>query len=121
MRRKTGTYKAVASRQAHQQARRTAAATWETMVAVWTSQGSPELSAVLQLAYWMAIVSRWAKTNREKARGAVKYGESYVARVQTWYQLKNQAFQLLLQTPYVQVSFYRPEEPDKISLTLCDR
>jgi hypothetical protein len=121
LRRKTGAHKAVASRKAHQQARTAAAATWETMVAVWTSQGSSELAAVLQLAYWTAVVSRWAKVNREKLRGAVKYGERYVAREQAWYEHKNRALQLLLQTPYARVSFYRPEDPDKISFTLCDQ
>ena len=120
LRRKTGTQKAIASRKAHQQARTAASATWETMVAVWNSQGSPALAAVLQLAYWTAQVSRWAKTNREKSQGAVKYRDRYLAGEQAWYQLKNQALHLLLQTPYAQVSFYRPEEPDKISLTLCD-
>ena len=39
LRRKTGTQKAVASRKAHQQARAAASLTWETMVAVWASQG----------------------------------------------------------------------------------
>ena len=120
LRRTTGTQKAVASRKAHQQARDAAAATWETMVAIWSSQGSPELAAVLRLAYRAAVVSRWAKANREKLRGAVKYGERSLAREHAWYEQKNRALQLLPRTPHARVSFYRPEDPDKRSFTLCD-
>jgi hypothetical protein len=120
LRRATGAKIAAASRKAHHHARAAASTTWETMVAVWTSQGSPELAAVLRLAYWAGWMSRLAKTNREKMQRAIKYRERYAAHEQNWYHWKNTAFHLLLQTPYAHLSFYRPEDPDKISLSLCD-
>lgn len=120
MRRKTGAQKATESRKEHQHSRKAFRATWETMVAVWVSQGSPELAATFQLAYWTVWASRWAKENHQKMQDAIKYHERYRDREQVWYQRKNNAFHLLMQTPYAQLSFYRPEEPDKMTLYLCD-
>jgi hypothetical protein len=120
VRRKTGAQKATESRKEHQHSRSAFRATWETMVAVWTSQGSPELAAVFQLAYWTVWASRWAKENHEKKLEAIKYRERYHDHEQAWYQRKNNAFALLMQTPLAHLSFYRPEEPDKMTLYLCD-
>jgi hypothetical protein len=120
IRRKTGAQKATESRKEHQHSRNAFRATWETMVAVWASQGSPELAATFQLAYWTVWASRWAKENHEKMQEAIKYHERYHDQEQLWYRRKNNAFHLLMQTPYAQLAFYRPEEPDKMTLHLCD-
>jgi hypothetical protein len=120
IRRKTGTQKAIESRKEHQHSRKAFRATWQTMVTVWTSQGSPELAATFQLAYWTVWASRWAKENQGKKLEAIKYRERYHDQEQIWYQRKNKAFHLLIHTPYAHLSFYRPEEPDKMTLHLCD-
>jgi hypothetical protein len=120
VRRKTGAQKATESRKEHQHSRSAFRATWETMVTVWNSQGSPELAATFQLAYWTVWASRWAKENHQKMQDAIKYTERYHNLEQVWYQRKNNAFHLLMHTPFAHLSFYRPEEPDKMTLYLCD-
>ena len=120
LRRKTGVRKAAESRSEHRQTRQRFRQQWQSMVAVWTEHSSPELAAALQLAYWTVWASRWAKENQVKQRRAIKHHDLYERQSNAWYGRKNKAVQLLSQTPYVRLSFYRPEEPDKIALSLCD-
>lgn len=119
MRRKTGVRKAAESREAHQHSRQTFRQTWEAMVAIWTEHGPPELSAALQLAYWTVWASRWAKENHVKRLSALKHYARYEQQSEAWYERKNKAMQVLARTPYARLAFYRPEEPDKLSLNLC--
>jgi hypothetical protein len=119
LRRKTGVRKAAESREAHQQSRRTFRQQWEAIVATWKEHGSPELAAVLQLAYWTVWASRWAKENHLKRQGAIKHAATYQQRGDAWYARKNDAMRWLSRTPYARLAFYRPEEPDKLSLNLC--
>jgi hypothetical protein len=120
LRRKTGVRKALESRNAHQQSRQTFQQQWQAIVATWSEHGSPELAAALQLAYWTVWTSRWAKENQLKQQHAIKHHDKYERQITAWYGRKNKAVQLLSKTPYARLSFYRPEEPDKISLFLCD-
>jgi len=120
MRRKTGIRKAAESREAHQQSRQTFRQSWESIVATWAEHGTPALAATLQLAYWTVWASRWAKENHLKSLRAIKQAATYEQQSQAWYTRKNNAMRLLGQTPYARLTFYRPEEPDKISLSLCD-
>ncbi len=120
LRRKTGARKATESRTEHQQARQSFQQSWQSIVATWAEQGSAELAAILQLAYWALWASRWAKENQVKRLKAIKHHDEYERRSIAWYERKNRAMQLLGQTPYARLSFYRPEAPDKVSLTLCD-
>ncbi len=120
LRRKTGIRKAAESRQTHQHSRQSFRQQWEGMVAAWKEHGSPALAAVLQLAYWTVWASRWAKENQHKSLRAIKHTAIYQQQSDAWYQRKNNAMRLLSHTPYARLAFYRPEEPDKLSLTLCD-
>lgn len=119
LRRKTGVRKAVESRGVHQQSRQTFRQQWEAIVAAWKEHGSPELAAALQLAYWTVWASRWAKANHLKRQSAPKHAATYQQRSDAWYARKNDAMQILAQTSYGRLAFYRPEEPDKLSLDLC--
>ncbi len=119
LRRKTGVRKATESREAHQQSRQTFRQHWETIVAIWKEHSSPALAAALQLAYWTVWASRWAKENHLKCQGALKHAAMYQLRSDAWYTRKNDAMQVLARTPSARLAFYRPEEPDKLSLNLC--
>src|SRR5947199_3608552 len=118
--RKAGVQKAARQKQVNQQARRNFLAEWQQTVATWRQHADPELVAVLVLSFWTVWASRWAKENQVKSRRARKYTTLYLARSGEWYERKDQALHLLARTPYVQVSFYRPIDPDKRYLWLCE-
>lgn len=119
LRRKTGIRKATESRTAHQQSRKAFRQQWDEIVAIWKEHSSSELAAVLQLAYWTVWVSRWAKEYRLKGQSALKRAPLHQQCGSAWYARKNDAMRLLARTPYARLAFYRPEEPDKLSLNLC--
>ncbi|HEU5367032.1 MAG TPA: hypothetical protein VFU69_01150, partial [Ktedonobacterales bacterium] len=92
---------------------------WDEIVAIWKEHSSSKLVAVLQLAYWTMWVSRWAKEYRLKGQSALKRAPMYQQCSSAWYARKNDAMRLLARTPHASLAFYRPEEPDKLSLNLC--
>ncbi|GHO45537.1 hypothetical protein [Ktedonospora formicarum] len=118
--RSDGNQRALISREANKLAREEQRESWEHMLAQWQAQGSPELTATLELAYWTVWCSRWAKQNQLKKTHAIKYAALYQQRKEAWYQRKNIAMLLLAQTPLARLSFYRPPEPHKYSLWLCE-
>ncbi|MBE9096758.1 hypothetical protein [Tychonema sp. LEGE 07203] len=91
---------------------------WETIIAGWKEQGSAEISATFQLAYWTVWASRWAKENQLKSQ-AVESNKIYEIHQQEWYERKNQAVKLLIEMPYAMLYFYRPPDADKLYLELC--
>jgi hypothetical protein len=94
---------------------------WDKIIAEWETQGSAEISATFQLAYWTVWASRWAKENQiNSIQGAEYNKEIYETRRQEWYDRKNQAVKLLVQLPYAMLYFYRPVDADKLYLELCD-
>lgn len=117
--RRQGMQVAMQQRKANQLVRRTFFKNWESTVEQWKSQGSPELAATLQLAYWTQWASRWAKENHIKAIKGTKYSTTYAARERAWYERKTIAMYVLAQTPYARLAFYCPEEPNKYILHLC--
>ena len=119
MRRKTGARRASASRVENEQARKNAVAQVERMLAE-VQQENPGLAVVFRLAYWTVWASRWAKENQVRARDALKYHALYAQRREQWYARKDEALLVLARSPYACVTFYRPEDADKISLSLCD-
>lgn len=120
LRRKTGAQVAQLSRKVNQQARQDSFSAMEEMVHEWEQAGTPQLVAVLKLAFWTQWASRWAKENHVKNQHAMKHHALYQERRDAWYVRKNEAMRVLAQTPYAQLSFYRPEEANKRSLELCD-
>ncbi len=92
---------------------------WSKIIADWEEQGSAEISATFQLAYWTVWASRWAKENQIDSIKAIEDNEIYETHRQEWYQRKNQAVKLLMQMPYAMLYFYRPADADKLSLELC--
>jgi hypothetical protein len=60
----------------------------------------------------------------ERASGegvrATKYSALYRKRTEEWYQRKDEALQVLVNSSYARLSYYRPEDADKIDLVLCD-
>ncbi len=79
----------------------------------------PRLGAAFQLAFWTVWVSRWAKENQVKARKAIRKTEEYDERADALYALKNKALKLLVRSPFVKVSFYRPEQPHRENIIFC--
>jgi len=120
MHRRAGLHKAAQRKQVNQQARRNFLAEWQQTVSAWRQQVDPALVAILVLSFWTVWASRWAKENQLKSRRARKYTTLYLARSGEWYERKDQALHLLTRTPCVQLSFYRPVDPDKHYLWLCE-
>lgn len=119
--RQDGSLRARQSRATNQHLRQNFLETWQATIAQWQEQGSPDLATVFQLAYWAVWTSRWAKEYQLKARRAIKYATRYAALRDTWYERKLAAMCTLARTPYAQLSFYIPEEPDKYTLHLCEK
>ncbi len=120
LRRKTGVKKALVSREANEQTRQNTRTALEEMMQDWEKHGNPQLVAAFRLAFWTQWASRWAKENQVKSLNAIKYRELYQTRRDIWYTRKDNALHVLAQTPYVHISFYKPEEPDRWKLWLCD-
>lgn len=96
---------------------------WEKIIADWEEQGSAEISATFQLAYWTVWASRWAKENQLNSFKSIEDRETYETyetHRQEWYQRKNQAVKVLIEMPYAMLYFYRPNDADKLYLELCD-
>lgn len=115
-----GVLKARATRQTNAHIREQQRQTWRDMIAQWQTQGSPELTAILELAYWTVWCSRWAKENQLKGLRASRHADTYKQRKEDWYHRKNRAMHLLARTPLAHLSFYRPPEPHKRLLWLCE-
>ena len=86
------------------------------------SKLNPELCAMLRLAYWTVFVSRWAKKNQLRARAARKEERitQYEKAASSWYSAKNKAIAVLAVSPFSKLSFYRPENPDKVHVWFCE-
>lgn len=96
---------------------------WSKIIADWEQQGSAEISATFQLAYWTVWASRWAKENQLNSFKSIEDSETYETyetHRQEWYQRKNQAVKVLIEMPYAMLYFYRPNDADKLYLELCD-
>ena len=119
MRRKTGARRASASHAKNEQARKNAVAQVERILAE-VQQENPGLAVVFRLAHWTVWASRWAKENQVRARDALKYHALYAQGREQWYARKDEALLVLARSPYARVTFYRPEDADKVSLFLCD-
>jgi hypothetical protein len=120
MRRKTGARKASARRVQNEQARQNEFAMVEGVFSEWEQHEFPELAAVFRLAYWTMWASRWAKENQVKSIQAVKYQALYEQRREHWYARKDEALSVLASSSYARMAFYRPDQADKITLSLCD-
>lgn len=118
--RKASRVRAAEQRRIHKQMRQEFFAGWEAQIEVWDSRGSREISAIFQLAYWTTTASHWAKENHLKALHATTRAATYVMLRDAWYRRKNEAMHVLAQTPYAKLAFYRPENPDKMTLQLCE-
>jgi hypothetical protein len=117
--RKTGAKRAQETRSAYAQARKLALREVEEMFGEWARLDFPELAAVLRLSFWTVWASRWAKENILLSQRAIKHGALYRQRQSQWYRKKDEALAVLAKSSYVQLAYYRPEEPDKIELQLC--
>lgn len=120
LRRKTGARVAQESRVKYAEARKRALQEIENTLGEWRQMGSPELAAVLQLAFWTQMASRWAKENQVKSLHATKHGALYRQRMDEWYQRKEEALRILVCSSYARISYYQPEDADKIELSLCE-
>lgn len=118
--RKLGVQLALERKKVNHYARQQFLDSWHETVALWTERSSPELAAVLQLSYWTGWASRWAKENHLKAVHGTKHAARYAEQRDTWYKRKNEAMHALFYTPCAKLSFYRPEDPDKMILQLCE-
>ena len=65
------------NRAENEQSRGAFSSAWEKIIADWKEQGSAEISATFQLAYWTVWASRWAKENQLNSSKAIKYKEVY--------------------------------------------
>jgi hypothetical protein len=119
-RKQSGARVAAESRKNNRQARQQSQQSWAETVYTWQQIAPPELVVLLQLCYWTVWASRWAKENQLKALRSTKLGALYHARKDAWYARKNEAMRLLAHAPQARLSFYRPPDPDKRHLWLCD-
>ncbi len=119
LRRRTGVQKARTSKMQNAQARQDEFATVEALFDEWERLEFPELAAVFRLAYWTVWASRWAKENQVKSANAIKYSRLYEERKDAWYARKDEAVALMARSSYAQLSFYQPEDADKVTLVLC--
>jgi len=120
VRRKTGARTARESRIRHAEARKLAFEEVEEAFGEWVRLDYPELAAAFRLAFWTQMASRWAKENLAKSVRATKYSALYRKRMEEWYQRKDEALQVLVNSSYSHLSYCRPEDADKIELELCD-
>ncbi len=120
MRRKTGAQKASWRRTQNEQARQNEFARVEGVFSEWEHHEFPELAAVFRLAYWTMWASRWAKENHLRGIKAVKHQALYEQRRERWYARKDEALSVLASSSYARIAFYRPDQADKITLSLCD-
>lgn len=92
---------------------------WVSMVKNWESIDK-ELSATFKLAFWTMWCSRMAKQFQEKAhRANLANVPKYNGKKEEFYKYKNKALELLTKSKYTNISFYRPENPDKIKVNFC--
>jgi hypothetical protein len=120
MRRKTGAQKASSRRAQNEQARQNEFVMVEGVFSEWEHHEFPELAAVFRLAYWTMWASRWAKENHVRGIKAVKHQALYEQRRECWYARKDEALRVLTSSSYARIAFYRPDQADKITLSLCD-
>lgn len=93
---------------------------WTSMVDKWESIDA-ELAKTFKLAFWTMWCSRMAKEFQEKAHKAnLANFSKYVDKKEEFYKYKNKALELLTQSKYTNISFYRPENADKIRVSFCD-
>ena len=94
---------------------------WTTMVRGW-EQIDIELAVTFKLAFWTMWTSRMAKEFQEKAhRATIANVSKYNSKKEEFYKYKNTALELLTKSKYTNISFYRPEESDKIRVSFCDQ
>lgn len=91
---------------------------WLTMVENWKSTDL-ELANTYKLAFWTMWLSRTAKLFQEKASRSKIHKLKYLEKKEQFYKLKNEAIELLVKSKYTNISFYRPEDPDKIRVQFC--
>ena len=94
---------------------------WKAMLKEWFITDG-KLGATLQLAFWTMWISRWAKEFQLNAKNARKHTEEYQQKKQLFYLMKNKAVQLLIHSPYTKISFFQPDDSDKITyLNFCPK
>lgn len=88
----------------------------------WYKSGF-EKGSMMELAYWTMWANRWAKLNEVKEWAAKRMDtrEKYAGKKESWYGKKNEAIKVLASSALGKLSFYRPDDPDKISVYFCDR
>lgn len=112
---------ATETRKRNKKARQDFSSSWDGIKSEWRKKGSPEISAVLQLAYWTVWAERWAQENQLKIDKARTNDFLYSQRRDEWQERRNQAVELLCKTPWSKLFFYRPEGADRISFVLCKK
>ncbi|MEJ1517775.1 hypothetical protein R3O67_31850 [Bacillus cereus] len=119
--RKKGTQQAASTRKKNEEVQRKFyEEEWKPMLVKWRGTDG-FLAATLQLAYWTVWVSRWAKEFQEKAYRAKSKQDEYEDKKEEFYELKNEAIQLLSCSPHTKLSFYEPDEPHRVGhIHLCE-
>ena len=93
---------------------------WVSMVQNWESIDK-ELSITFKLAFWTMWCSRMAKQFQEKAsRATLANVSKYNEKKEEFYKYKNKALELLTKSKYTNISFYRPDNADKIRVSFCN-
>lgn len=93
---------------------------WIAMVNKWEDIDI-ELAKTFKLAFWTMWCSRMAKEFQEKAHRATSANVSkYNSKKEDFYKYKNKALELLTKSKYTNISFYRPDNADKIMVSFCD-
>ena len=94
---------------------------WPKMLERWY-QMDEGLGVSLQLSFWTMWISRWAKEMQLKSRRARAKKKEYIEIKDKFYEYKNESIANLIESPYSEVAFYRPDNPDRITyLEFCPK
>lgn len=105
----------------HESMRKNFRKEFNQVLASWYKIDS-QLGVTFELAFWAVWTSRWAKSNTLKAETAKSPSSKckYKNMENELYEIKNEVIKLLLMSQYKNLGLYRPENPDKVYLHLCD-
>lgn len=85
----------------------------------WKMLAGVNEGLILEFSFVLLWLNRWAKVYEEKYRSANKLASQYAKSRDRLYLLKASSLARLISSPFCSVSFYRPDDADKIKFSLC--
>lgn len=85
----------------------------------WKRLAGVNEGLILEFSFVLLWLNRWAMVYEEKTRSANKLTAQYAESRDRLYRLKASSLARLISSPFCSVSFFRPNDADKIKLSLC--